>query len=38
MANRNPRIHALITDACRDREGNQYAMPEITDGDLKVQT
>ena len=35
-ANWNPHVHALITGACRDREGNQYAFPEITDGDLKV--
>jgi len=36
MANWNPHVHALITDTCWDREGNQYAMPEITTADLKV--
>jgi hypothetical protein len=36
MANWNPHVHALITDSCWDREGNQYNMPEISDSDLKV--
>ncbi|MBN2256327.1 MAG: transposase zinc-binding domain-containing protein, partial [Anaerolineaceae bacterium] len=36
MANWNPHVHALITDACWDREGNQYHMPQISDSDLKV--
>lgn len=34
MANWNPHVHALITDACWDREGNCYPMPEI-DKDIK---
>ena len=36
MANWNPHVHALITDACWDREGKQFAMPKITDGDLQA--
>jgi len=36
MANWNPHVHALITDACWDRKGNQFAMSKISDGDLKV--
>ena len=36
MANWNPHVHALITDACWDRESNQYHMPEIGTSDLKV--
>ena len=29
MANWNPHVHSLITNACWDREGNQYVMAEI---------
>ena len=36
MANWNPHVHALITDACWDREGNQYRMPPISKGDLEI--
>ena len=36
VANWNPHIHALITDACWDRQGGQYSMPEIGATDLKV--
>lgn len=36
MANWNPHVHSLITDACWDREGKQYAIPEIGTADLKV--
>lgn len=36
LANWNPHVHALITDACWDREGKQYHIPPISDGDLKV--
>ena len=36
LANWNPHVHALITDACWDREGKQYLIPPISDGDLKV--
>ena len=36
MANWNPHVHALITDTCRDREGNCYPMPEIYTPDLQV--
>ena len=35
MANWNPHVHALITDACWDREGNCYPMPEINTADIK---
>ena len=36
MANWNPHVHALITDACWDRQGKQYHMPEFSDGDLEI--
>ena len=36
MANWNPHVHSLITDACWDREGNQYVIPEIGTADLKM--
>ena len=36
MANWNPHVYALITDSCCDREGKQYNMPKISDGDLEV--
>jgi hypothetical protein len=36
MANWNPHVHALITDACWEREGNQDNMPEISAADLKI--
>lgn len=35
MANWNPHVHALITDACWDREGNCYPMPEISTADVQ---
>jgi hypothetical protein len=35
MANWNPHVHALITDTCRDREGNCYTMPEISTTDIQ---
>ncbi|MCK5117543.1 MAG: transposase, partial [Candidatus Aegiribacteria sp.] len=35
MANWNPNVHALITDACWDREGNYYPMPELDTTDLQ---
>ncbi|MEN8209806.1 MAG: transposase zinc-binding domain-containing protein, partial [Candidatus Fermentibacteria bacterium] len=34
MANWNPHVHALITDTCRDREGNTQPMPEIGSADI----
>jgi len=35
LANWNPHVHALVTDSCRDREGNTFPMPRITDQDLQ---
>ena len=31
-----PHVHSLITNACWDREGNQYVMAEIGTADLKI--
>ena len=35
MANWNPHVHALITDACWDREGNCSAIPEMNTADIQ---
>jgi len=34
LANWNPHVHGLVTDTCRDRKGNIFPMPTITDEDL----
>ncbi len=35
MANWNPHVHALVTNACWDREGNVFPMPEISTADIQ---
>ena len=35
LANWNPHVHGLLTDTCRDREGNTFPSPPITNQDLK---
>jgi len=35
MANWNPHVHALVTDACWDSGGNFYPIPEIGSSDIQ---
>ncbi len=34
MANWNPHVHALISDACWDRDGNIHSMPDLDSADI----